>query len=80
MCGRYGAYKHYTADELITLYKIVKIVGDLNPSYNIAPSQNAHVVITDNDNTRFLSPLKWGLVPSWVKDLKKMKAPHQCPS
>jgi putative SOS response-associated peptidase YedK len=40
---------------------------DLPPRYNIAPSQQIAAVRV-LEGVRELSPLKWGLVPSWAKD------------
>jgi putative SOS response-associated peptidase YedK len=39
----------------------------VEPRYNIAPTQMANVIT--NDHPRALSLLRWGLVPSWSKDL-----------
>ncbi|MEI8240070.1 MAG: SOS response-associated peptidase, partial [Actinomycetota bacterium] len=38
-------------------------------SYNIAPSQTAPVIL-ERDGARRLVGCKWGLVPSWAKDVK----------
>jgi putative SOS response-associated peptidase YedK len=50
--------------------------GDLaRPRYNIAPTDQVPVVLersTDGDRTRGvrrLEPMRWGLVPSWAKDV-----------
>lgn len=38
------------------------------PRYNVAPSQMIPVVLErEEDKTRIVAPLKWGLVPSWAK-------------
>jgi putative SOS response-associated peptidase YedK len=41
----------------------------LFPRYNIAPSQPVAVVRQAADGTRELVKLRWGLVPSWAKDV-----------
>jgi len=44
---------------------------DINPSYNVAPNQNAAVIIeTEHDKKRFIKLHKWGLIPSWSKSIK----------
>ena len=41
------------------------------PRYNIAPSQDIHVVTQlDNSADRALTQMRWGLVPRWAKDIK----------
>jgi putative SOS response-associated peptidase YedK len=40
---------------------------DLLPSYNIAPTQQVAVVLVDG--MKRLLPVRWGLVPSWAKDI-----------
>ena len=37
------------------------------PRYNIAPTQNAAIVIAADDGPR-LQVARWGLIPSWAKD------------
>ncbi|MDP6615273.1 MAG: SOS response-associated peptidase [Candidatus Marinimicrobia bacterium] len=37
------------------------------PSYNIAPAQFSPILIQENDS-RIVRPMKWGLIPSWSKD------------
>lgn len=41
----------------------------LPPRFNIAPTQDAPVVRQDDDGTRMLVLLRWGLIPSWAKDI-----------
>lgn len=40
---------------------------DLKPRYNIAPSQNAPVVMVEGEGKR-LRMMRWGLVPSWANE------------
>jgi putative SOS response-associated peptidase YedK len=42
-------------------------VPDLEPRYNIAPTQDV-AVVRQEGSTRALALLRWGLVPSWSKD------------
>lgn len=43
-------------------------LSDFTPRYNIAPSQNAPVIL--NENEKSIQLLRWGLIPSWAKDPK----------
>jgi putative SOS response-associated peptidase YedK len=38
------------------------------PRYNIAPSQMAPVIVSDEDGFRYLRVFQWGLIPYWSKD------------
>ena len=64
MCGRYtntGEIRdiriQFNLDEIFSLF----------PRYNIAPGQNAPVIV-NADGVRKLAMMRWGLVPSWAKD------------
>jgi putative SOS response-associated peptidase YedK len=65
MCGRFtrGESIHVIADE----FGVAEIFTDLEPSFNIAPTQNLVAVV--NDGQKKLVTMRWGLVPSWAKDL-----------
>ncbi|HSB65100.1 MAG TPA: SOS response-associated peptidase, partial [Anaerolineales bacterium] len=64
MCGRFTL----TIDpyHLQEAFPWAVIPDDLQPRYNIAPSQPVAVIPNTGDNT--LSMYKWGLIPSWSKD------------
>ena len=64
MCGRFTQ----TAD-LKTLrdrFSFSKGPADIRPRYNIAPSQEALVIVEDDG--RALRSYRWGLIPHWAKD------------
>lgn len=65
MCGRFtrGASIDVIADE----FGVAEIFTELQPSFNIAPTQNLVSVV--NDGQKKLVTMRWGLVPSWAKDL-----------
>ena len=65
MCGRFTTTM--PLEELVKYFHIQKITGEYTPLYNAAPSQNIPVII-DND-PRMLVFFRWGLVPSWAKDI-----------
>jgi putative SOS response-associated peptidase YedK len=65
MCSRY----FLDADGNIIAYTFrVPVDGGLRKRYNIAPTQEAPVIRLADGN-RELAMLRWGLVPSWAKDL-----------
>jgi len=69
VCGRYTL-----ATDPDTLATEFSITGDpnltqLEPSYNIAPSQPIPVVIQLPKQGRVLMFMRWGLVPSWAKEV-----------
>ena len=66
MCGRYtlGA----PDDDLADLFELSQ-VPDLEPRYNIAPTQPVPVVrVGEAGQVRELALVRWGLIPSWSKD------------
>jgi putative SOS response-associated peptidase YedK len=44
-------------------------VGDYQPRWNAAPTSKLPVVVSRNGK-RTLTLMRWGLIPSWAKDLK----------
>lgn len=66
MCGRFTL----TVDsiDLARYFEIDEFVGErIEPSYNIAPSQNVLAIVSSNGK-RKAGSIKWGLVPYWAKD------------
>jgi putative SOS response-associated peptidase YedK len=47
-------------------FGVQDITEDLQPSFNIAPTQNVAVVL--KDGTTRLVAMRWGLIPSWATD------------
>jgi putative SOS response-associated peptidase YedK len=43
-------------------------IGDYRPRWNAAPTSQLPVIISKN-GTRTLTAMRWGLVPSWAKDI-----------
>lgn len=68
MCGRYANF--LTEQELIDAFEIAIVADDarLSPRYNIAPTQEAAIVVARREEGRSLELARWGLVPSWAKD------------
>jgi putative SOS response-associated peptidase YedK len=65
MCGRF--YLAAAPAEIKRKFKIDD-VGDLVPRYNIAPTQPSAIVV-EAGKVRQLRMARWGLVPSWSRDL-----------
>jgi len=63
MCGRYALATN--EKDLTNYYGDTPLIGYRGPSYNVAPSQYAPVVISDG-----LEQMKWGLIPQWAKSEK----------
>ena len=71
MCGRY-ALKTSTPELAqmlgVDLTSVPEAGAELEPSYNIAPSQPVLTCYTDKMHKRRLARMRWGLIPSWSKD------------
>lgn len=65
MCGRFT--RTQSVPEISKEFGVAQVSGDLGPSHNIAPTQKVAVIITDV--IKQLVPVRWGLVPSWAKDI-----------
>ena len=66
MCSRY----FLDADGNVIAYTFaVGADGGLRKRFNIAPTQVAPIVRATSEGGRELAMLRWGLVPSWAKDL-----------
>ena len=73
MCGRYAFYT--PAEAVVRLFGVAAVhAPDLDPRYNIAPTQEVPVVRLSpfgEDGARPVRELalaRWGLVPFWAKD------------
>lgn len=67
MCGRFTMS---TPSNVVADFFGLGDVPDLEPSYNIAPTQQVSIVRADESgNARVLASVRWGLVPAWARDL-----------
>ncbi|WP_026573010.1 SOS response-associated peptidase [Bacillus sp. UNC438CL73TsuS30] len=68
MCGRFTLTA--TLEEVLDRFDVHSFLDEelYSPSYNIAPSQQVLAIINDGTMNR-MGFLKWGLVPSWAKDI-----------
>ena len=65
MCGRYTYFPREFSDLRLTWN--VDEVFDLKPRFNIAPTQEAPVIV-QAAGKRTLELFRWGLIPWWAKD------------
>ncbi len=72
MCGRYALYgpqsryrEHFGVDDEF----------DLAPRFNVAPSALMPVLRESEDGRRSFVAARWGLIPSWAKDVAGMRKP-----
>ncbi len=66
MCGRFAL--HHTTRETIERFAVEQTTVQLEPRYNIAPSQPVAAIVQHQQ--RKLEAFQWGLVPFWAKDPK----------
>ncbi|MER6813244.1 SOS response-associated peptidase [Spirillospora sp. NPDC000708] len=77
MCGRYATTR--ARQELLDEFQVQVDAagGEIQPDYNVAPTKQVPAVLSrrpkdapeDEEAVRQLRTLRWGLVPSWAKDL-----------
>ena len=71
MCGRFT--RNYTWAQIRALYGLASTPSNMQPSFNICPTDPVDVVVRGDDQ-RALVPMRWGLIPGWWKrPLKEMR-------
>lgn len=65
MCGRFVLTANPEAIQ--NAFDLTSVPASLEPRYNIAPTQP--VAVITNENPHELTFHKWGLIPSWSKDM-----------
>jgi putative SOS response-associated peptidase YedK len=76
VCGRYAASKD--TDQLVEEFEVTRVddTSGLAANYNVAPTTSVPVVLErltsgeEPSPERALRVVRWGLVPSWAKDIK----------
>lgn len=69
MCGRFTL--RHLGEAIASAFQLHE-VPQLQPRYNIAPTQPVSTILLtpENSNQRQIYQLHWGLIPSWAKDPK----------
>ena len=65
MCGRFALNE---SPKKLTEHFHLSGEMDFQPSWNIAPSTKIVSVTADQEGSRRLLEMRWGLIPSWAKD------------
>src|SRR5437868_9059552 len=65
MCGRFT--RAISTAAVAEAFGVEEVASDLKASYNIAPTNQVAVIVSDGKKR--LIQVRWGLVPSWAKDL-----------
>lgn len=66
MCGRFVI--NIPLDVFIKFFGL-KDVSDFPPHYNVTPTQPVPVIREVSDGSRQLTMMRWGLVPTWAKEV-----------
>ncbi len=64
MCGRYSFT--LPPEAIRALFRVMTGLN-LQPRYNIAPTQHVPVIGLEDDGNRALKMFRWGLIPRWSK-------------
>ncbi len=68
MCGRFTQQR--PSAELAALFDAQDLANSEGGHFNLAPQQDALVVVQRADQGRAIVPYRWGLIPAWAKDAK----------
>src|SRR3954470_23347580 len=73
MCGRFT--QRYTWAEVHAFLSVFGPPRNLQPHYNIAPTDTVDVIRRDRHGARELVAMRWGLIPGlWKKSVKEVPA------
>src|SRR6478735_10866104 len=64
MCGRFVQERSLT--EVSELFEAEPMADDLGPRYNVAPTDQALVVVERPGGPRGVTVFHWGLIPHWA--------------
>ncbi|HRY84852.1 MAG TPA: SOS response-associated peptidase [Candidatus Cloacimonadota bacterium] len=71
MCGRFAqVIKHDQLQKLLTELKLRDSSEQIELNYNLAPTQVTAAIVT-RENLRYLGFFRWGLIPSWSREIGK---------
>jgi putative SOS response-associated peptidase YedK len=66
MCGRFTV--QVATSGVAAAFGVTETAASAGPSYNVAPGQKVPVILEEG-GIRRMDAFRWGLVPSWAKDL-----------
>src|SRR5690606_27726205 len=69
MCGRYTLDKK--SDEIARRFNLAAQPADIQPNYNAAPTQVMPAIVQNEDGTRALEMMRWGIHRTVGKDVVK---------
>ncbi|HEX7022235.1 MAG TPA: SOS response-associated peptidase [Trueperaceae bacterium] len=72
MCGRYTLW--HGKRELDLLFEVAIHKEELSARYDIRPTQSV-IIVRQQGTQRAWGSVRWGLVPSWVKDPQTFRTP-----
>jgi putative SOS response-associated peptidase YedK len=67
MCGRFSQQR--PASELAEIFAAEPLADELEPRFNVAPTDPAHVVVQRAER-RAITSYRWGLIPHWSDSAK----------
>ena len=65
MCGRFVLFS--SLEEIREAFAVQQVRYQVEPSYNVAPTQTVAVVV-QREGVTTLEKMRWGLIPAWAKD------------
>jgi putative SOS response-associated peptidase YedK len=68
VCGRFVSSS--SATKIAEFFGASFDAEPLAPSFNVAPTNEVYAVVANSGGDRHLTTYRWGLVPSWAKDVK----------
>lgn len=69
MCGRFAqVIKYDRLQKLEKELRLTQLTDQININFNVAPTQKVSAIVSQ-DAGRYPGNFRWGLIPSWSKDL-----------
>ena len=70
MCGRAHLSDDYSELKIRLRFDAAAPAPNLQPSWNIAPTDKMLVATYTQDGKRVAETMRWGIIPRWAKDVK----------
>jgi putative SOS response-associated peptidase YedK len=68
VCGRFSQQR--PASELAEIFAAEPLADELGPRFNVAPTDEAYVVVQRPEHRRAVVAYRWGLIPHWAENAK----------